>query len=220
MESTTREEFFERMQAEFPDKLICHFSSVKSYADWQYREDPTPYTPPDMICHCNNQDQLTGWVPNELRSDREGRRKSLILFGPTRFGKSLWARSLGKHAYFPGLFMLDDLDESCTYAIFDDIAEGFKGVPCIKYWFGGQKEFVLTDKYRSKRRVKWGKPSIYLSNDNPLDSVSPEDREWLQRNCTIVDATSYVAHANEGEGSPIIKDYMECEICTSNRNTS
>ena len=40
----------------------------------------------------------------------------------------MWARSLGSHAYFGGLFSLEEweIDENVDYAVFDDIQGGFQ----------------------------------------------------------------------------------------------
>ena len=49
------------------------------------------------------------------------RKKSLVLWGPTRMGKTLLARCFGKHSYFGGLFNLDQYDKTAEYAVFDDL---------------------------------------------------------------------------------------------------
>ena len=46
-------------------------------------------------------------------------RRSLVIFGGTRLGKTLWARSLGNHAYFGGLFSLDESLEDVENGIVD-----------------------------------------------------------------------------------------------------
>lgn len=48
-------------------------------------------------------------------------------------------------------------------------------------FLGAQQEFEVTDKYRKKITVKWGKPSIILSNNFP----DFKDRIWIQANCFI-----------------------------------
>ena len=44
------------------------------------------------------------------------------------------------------------------------------------------KEFETTDKYRRKMTVVWGKPSIYISNDDPRlhKDMTDDMRHWLQ----------------------------------------
>lgn len=119
-------------------------------------------------------------------------------------GKTVWARSLGKHAYFGGLFNLDEFNEQdCEYAIFDDIAGGFGYVPAYKNWMGGQFEFTVTDKYKHKRTVRgWARPTIWVCNLDPrLDAYKPGGRpdfEWMEENCDFVEVTRAIFHANRG----------------------
>ena len=111
--------------------------------------------------------------------------KSLILWGPTRTGKTLFARSLGRHSYFNLQFNLDSFSESSDYAVFDDIQGGFEFFHAYKGWLGAQKEFVITDKYKRKKTIKWGKPCIMLMNDDPA-GCAKADYEWLLGNCDII----------------------------------
>lgn len=87
------------------------------------------------------------------------------------------------------LFNSDDFDSSKRYTIFDDFDIDF--FPSWKPWFGAQRNFVITDKYRGKHTVKdWGKPLIWLCNAdyNPMNSskLRVGDRQWLQENCIFV----------------------------------
>jgi len=113
------------------------------------------------------------------------RRKSLILWGPSRMGKTIWARSLGKHAYFGGLFSLDESLEGVQYAVFDDLQGGFEFFHSYKFWLGHQREAYVTDKYRAKTRIEWGRPAIYVTNDYP-EGQKGVDWDWIQANCLIV----------------------------------
>lgn len=118
----------------------------------------------------------------------QARPKSLILWGPTRTGKTLFARSLGQHSYHATEFNLAAHSEEATYAVFDDLKEGLKtnGFD-YKAWLGGQHQFNCSDKYTKKRVIKWGKPSIYISNDDPLLTLrSDVNTDWIQNNCVIV----------------------------------
>ena len=83
---------------------------------------------------------------------------------------------------------MDAHSESSDYAIFDDIQGGFEFFHSYKGWLGAQKEFVITDKYRKKKTVKWGKPSIMLMNDDP-GGCAKADYDWLQGNCYIIHIT-------------------------------
>lgn len=120
----------------------------------------------------------------------------MVLFGPTRLGKTLWARSLGNHAYFGGLFSLDEPLDDVDYAVFDDMQGGLEFFHSYKFWLGAQKQFYATDKYKGKKLIDWGRPSIYLSNTNPLCDKNA-DVDWLVGNCEIVELeSSLISHAS------------------------
>ena len=44
-----------------------------------------------------------------------------MVWGPSRTGKTAWARSLGTHTYMNTYWAQDELDEGAQYIIFDDI---------------------------------------------------------------------------------------------------
>lgn len=78
-------------------------------------------------------------------------------------------------------FNLDDWDEDGDTLILDDF--NFAFVPHWKALFGAQKEHVVTDKYRKKRRVK-GKLLIWLCNEagDPLRTLSGTELDWYHAN--------------------------------------
>lgn len=85
--------------------------------------------------------------------------------------------------YFNSLFNLDDWNPDAEYIIFDDFPwDQLKR--WMKQFFGAQYEFVLTDKYRKKKTVKWGKPCIFLGNDDndPKMQATPLEWQWLEMN--------------------------------------
>lgn len=87
---------------------------------------------------------------------------------------------------------LDVWDSKATYLIIDDIKWEF--IPQKKSLFGGQLEFTLTDKYRKKRQIRWGKPCIYLFNpeDSPLPGLHGDELEWYMSNITYVYITNKI----------------------------
>lgn len=131
--------------------------------------------------------KFDGWLDAFKCLGEWTRPNSLILIGPSRSGKTEWARSLGKHMYFNNLLNLDDWDEESDYIILDDFSSDIlKYLPCWKCFFGGQKQFTLTDKYRGKRTVKWGKPMIWLSNEDLFKNLNIEHINFIKRNCTVI----------------------------------
>ena len=104
---------------------------------------------------------------------------------------------MGKHAYFGGLFNLDEFDqEEADYAVFDDINGGFGFFPSYKQWLGGQFEFTATDKYRHKQMITWGKACIYICNLDPRNEWykpgTTPDFTWMEENCTFYEVTHRV----------------------------
>lgn len=106
-------------------------------------------------------------------------------------GKTLLARSFGTHSYFGGLFNLDQFDNTAEYAVFDDLAGGMEFFHSYKQWMGGQMEFTVTDKYRHKKHIKFGKFTVYCSNTDPREDKGV-DVEWLEGNCIFVHVNSKV----------------------------
>lgn len=110
-----------------------------------------------------------------------------MVIGGSRLGKTEWARSLGVHNYWCGQFNMDGFREDVKYAVFDDFG-GFKFFPMWKCWMGAQKEFSMTDKYRKKATVKWGKASIWLCNpeDDPRVDLNQAQKAWFEANVKTV----------------------------------
>ena len=52
---------------------------------------------------------------------------------------------------------------------------------------GAQSDISISDKYQHKKTYPNGKPSIYLSNKDPLTTRKGRMyRDWLKGNCTFV----------------------------------
>lgn len=183
-----RDEFFNLCADLAPRALACSFPSLCKYADWKYRVDPRPYNTPDgYVFSTDGYPELDQWVQEDLVGHQPGRRgRSLVLIGPSRMGKTVWARSLSqKHVYFGGLFSLDEFVEDVDYAVFDDLQGGLEFFHAYKFWLGHQQQFFATDKYRSKKLIHWGKPAIYCSNTDPRADKGA-DADWLDANCLFV----------------------------------
>lgn len=111
----------------------------------------------------------------------EGRRgrKSLWLYGASRLGKTVLARSLGTHWYMNGAWNVEAYDDGASYGVLDDIPwesiqRYYKGI------MGCQIDVTVTDKYKKKSVIKGGKPVIVLSNELPTFSVA--EAAWLDAN--------------------------------------
>uniref|UniRef100_A0AAU6S5B5 Replication associated protein n=2 Tax=unclassified Gemykolovirus TaxID=2763233 RepID=A0AAU6S5B5_9VIRU len=185
----TREEFFDSAARLAPRQLACSFSQLTAYADWKYRVAEKLYETP--VGNFEVPIELQRWANENL--------EGLVLFGATRLGKTVWARSLGRHYYTAGLWDLAGFDESVEYAIFDDMVNGLRaGYFKYKDWMGGQFNFTVQDKYAKKKRVNWGKAAIYITNVDPRLDANAGDIEWdwMEENCTFYEVREPIFRAN------------------------
>lgn len=183
--ASTKELFFELALEADPKSFVLYHQNLETYAEKKYDQAALPphVTNPEYRPWILPQ-PLLEWTNQRLEPERP---KSLILCGGTRLGKTEWARSLGPHTYWNGLFDLSVLNPNSEYAIFDDF--DFNKFYSPKQWFGAQKVFTVTDKYRKKKTIQWGKPIIWLCNadQNPLaQDINMALREWLIENTFVV----------------------------------
>jgi len=171
-----KEDFLALVKEHDPCNFVLRYEQVINYAETNYKPPVPIYSP--KFTEFVVPTVLSNWVSDELRGSHD-RRKSLVLCSPSRFGKTQWARSLGEHAYFNTMVdFKPGWDNGIAYVIFDDFL--WEYVPNKKCFFGGQETFTLTDKYRKKQTVQWGRVLIYLCNELP-----PLD-DWYKANTVII----------------------------------
>ena len=109
---------------------------------------------------------------------------TLVIWGPSRMGKTQWARSLGVHDYMKGNMNPDGFTDTCAYRIFDDFND-MKKIDWRSY-IGGDP-FIITGKY-IKPRLVMPKPTIIISNYLP--KVEHNMFDWWISNtiCVHVDS--------------------------------
>lgn len=107
--------------------------------------------------------------------------------GPSRFGKTALARSIGRHWYMQGVWCIDNLsDEEHVYGVLDDIPwESLRFQ--YRSLLGCQKDVTYTDKYRAKKTFQMGYPVIVCTNELP--EFSNEEKNWLRVNVDFYDIT-------------------------------
>ncbi|EDR01461.1 uncharacterized protein LACBIDRAFT_333195 [Laccaria bicolor S238N-H82] len=181
LDAETAGDFTMRCTALDPKAYANNFSNLRIYMAHRYEKVQPRYI--SNYSHFPHLPQVvTDWVNYEMK--KHERPKALIIWGPSRTGKTEWARSLGPHSYHNFQMNGSEFDENkASYIVLDDIDPA--SFPQYKCWLGAQREFTLNEKYCKKRRVVWGGPAIWLSNSNPLD-YSSWDQNWLQANSVIV----------------------------------
>lgn len=183
--------FLDYMKKNHPGYYTNHYIPLREIANDNYGSKIKPFIPKYTVFN-NVPFACKAWVDNYLHNNELDRPLSLILVGETRTGKTAWARSLGRHMYFGEYFNLDCWDDDAEYAIFDDFDKEGKKLeeyfPQWKCWFGAQEEFTVTDKYRRKQSVKWGKPIIFITN-NEIE-CSSKTLDYIRKNSIRVNVYS------------------------------
>ena len=191
--SSTPEGFIRSLEQVRPRDSVVFSRSIKEFAFDRYRPPEQPYRPSfDPLPFINVPDAARQWAERYLEGESTGRPKSLCLVGPSRIGKTAWARSLGPHIYLNSYYTLDKFFKPGNYIVLDDIP--FERFPPWKAIVGCQEEFELTDKYKPKKTIKnWNKPCIICCNDDmypPSNTVKPFSRPmidfWEKNVITVV----------------------------------
>lgn len=96
-----------------------------------------------------------------------------------------------------GEVALRDMQDA-HYAILDDMRGGISFFPSWKEWLGCQQVITIKKLYRDPVQIKWGRPTIWLSNTDPRQQLSSqEDIHWLEANCQFVAMyDSIISHAS------------------------
>lgn len=172
--------FLELVKTHHPRDYVLNLEKLQYFAKFKYRTIITPYIPNPLNVFIipNN---LSDWDNQRRDGDRP---KSLWLCGNSRLGKTQWARTLGTHIYWNNQYNLDDWNTDAEYLVIDDIS--WKFVPAKKALLGAQLTFTLTDKYRKKVTLDWGKPVIYLCNKDMDVYHTCDESDWLRDNCTYI----------------------------------
>lgn len=125
-------------------------------------------------------DNFIDAVQSEPAGGRENLR-GMWFVGPSRFGKTSLARSLGKHWYMQCAWSVDNLDDNPQlYGVLDDLAWRGGLDRSYKALLGAQTDITLTDKYRAKKTFKFGHLVIVCSNELP--DFTEEEKNWLRVN--------------------------------------
>lgn len=178
---STQEEFLKKIREANPKDYIFQYERLLFFARHHFKTVVAPYVSP-YDDFPNVPDAVQQWESDEFLGSHP-RKKTLVLEGPSRIGKTAWARALGRHMYFNGCANFkDDWDDEAQYIIFDDFEWQF--IPNKKGFFGCQETFQITGKYMPIRTVQWGKPCIVLTN-KPL-AIPHEDIEWYRANCVFI----------------------------------
>jgi len=166
----------EIIRTALPSEYYRSFTNIR--AAMQYKIKPTVYNR-QLEFGWALPDAITNWLGTEFT--KVERAKCLVLVGPTRLGKTAWARSLGKHMFWRGQVNLGGWQQEASYIVIDDIP--WKFIPQKKSLLTQMGDITVTDKYVKKLDVCNDKPAIVLVNE--LDGFEEEQQYW-ERNTVVV----------------------------------
>lgn len=181
--SETYDDFMANASEIAPRDFVIQHANIEAFAKQKYAKAVKPYEP-EFTTFKFCQELHDWWCGSLAKPLTRDRKKSLVLRSPSKYGKTEWARSLGRHMYFNANTDFNDWDTEADYMVLDDIA--FRLIPNKKALFGCQKETTINAKYARKRTVKWGKPVIYLTNTALSNEDFGEDAPWWRENCTFI----------------------------------
>lgn len=143
----------------------------------------SPYVPIFEVRDFRPPQELVDWV----NSWQVSRTPCLFLIGPSKFGKTAWARSLCEpHTYWKGMVNLDEFNPASGVVIFDDFE--WKYMPSPKCWLTQAGQCTVTDKYRHKRTILVTMPAIYIANELP--DWTANERSYWSVNSKIVNVVA------------------------------
>lgn len=132
----------------------------------------------DNVEECLVPAQINDWVENEF--PKKSRARCLFVIGPSKLGKTHWARQLvAPHIYWKNMVNLDFWNPEARLIIFDDFDWEF--LPNPKGYLTQAGECTVTDKYRHKKTIVVNMPAIVLCNEMPKTKAGvclSQDNYW------------------------------------------
>lgn len=166
--SGTKEEALSIIGQGDPMTLWRHFKKINRNLDHIFQKPPEEYHSPFATFNAVPP-QLVQWATTNIRptDSRLDAPMSLILEGPTRTGKTCWARSLGSHNYYAGDMDLRHHNDNALYNVIDNVSPKYLEGKHWKQFIGSKRDWVSDIRYGKPKEVKGGIPSIVICNPGP-----------------------------------------------------
>ncbi|AAU29404.1 rep protein [Corchorus yellow vein virus - [Hoa Binh]] len=183
-----------------PKDYVLQYHNLNANLERIFAPPTTVYMPPFQTTTFNNvPEALTDWVTTNVADSaaRPFRPISIIIEGPSRTGKTLWARSLGPHNYLCGHLDLSPkvYSNNAWYNVIDDVDPHF--LKHMKEFMGAQRDWQSNCKYGKPIQIKGGIPTIFLCNPGPQSSYKEffeEEKnkainDWAKKNSIYITIT-------------------------------
>nr|ADZ96565.1 C1 [Sweet potato golden vein associated virus] len=189
------------IREKLPEKFIFQYHNLVSNLDRIFSPPPSVYSSPFSISSFNAvPDIISDWAAENVMDSaaRPDRPISIVIEGPSRIGKTVWARSLGPHNYLCGHLDLSPkvYSNSAWYNVIDDVNPQY--LKHFKEFMGAQKDWQSNCKYGKPVQIKGGIPTIFLCNPGEGSSFKlwldkPEQgalKNWATANAIFCDVQS------------------------------
>ncbi|AAX47545.1 AC1 [Merremia mosaic virus] len=215
LNAASAEEALQIIKEEQPQHFFLQHHNLVANATRIFQKSPEPWVPPFQLSSFTNvPDEMQEWADNYFgrgAAARADRPISIIIEGDSRTGKTMWARSLGKHNYLSGHLDFNGrvYSNDVEYNVIDDISPNYLKLKHWKELIGAQKDWQSNCKYGKPVQTKGGIPSIVLCN--PGEGASYKDfldkdenaslRAWTIHNAKFIFLNSplYQSTAQESE---------------------
>ncbi|ABG79572.1 replication-associated protein [Tomato yellow leaf curl Indonesia virus-[Lembang]] len=156
-----------------PKDYILQFHNLNTNLDKIFMTPQPVFTSPFLSSSFDQvPEELEEWVAENIvdPAARPLRPKSLVLQGDSRTGKTMWARSLGRHNYLCGHLDLNPrvYSNDAWYNVIDDVDPHY--LKHFKEFMGAQMDWQSNTKYGRPIQIKGGIPTIFLCNAGPTSS--------------------------------------------------
>nr|ADZ96679.1 C1 [Sweet potato leaf curl virus] len=189
------------IREKLPEKFIFQYHNLVSNLDRIFSPPPSVYSSPFSSSSFNAvPDIISDWAAENVMDSaaRPDRPISIVIEGPSRIGKTVWARSLGPHNYLCGHLDLSPkvYSNSAWYNVIDDVNPQY--LKHFKEFMGAQKDWQSNCKYGKPVQIKGGIPTIFLCNPGEGSSFKlwldkPEQgalKNWATANAIFCDVQS------------------------------
>ncbi|KAG5547278.1 hypothetical protein RHGRI_013075 [Rhododendron griersonianum] len=172
-----KQEALQIIKEKDPKSYVLQFHNINVNLDKIFQVPIPPYVSPYSPESFNQvPEQMLDWARNNIMNDaaRPDRPISIIIEGPSRIGKTKWARSLGPHNYLSGHLDLNSkvYSNDAYYNVIDDIAPHYLFLKHWKHFIGAQRDWQTNCKYGKPIQIKGGIPTIVLCNPDVQSSFS------------------------------------------------
>ncbi|CBY85120.1 Replication-associated protein [Sweet potato leaf curl Uganda virus-[Uganda:Kampala:2008]] len=201
LNASSKEAALQIIREKLPEKFIFQYHNLVSNLDRIFSPPPSVYSSPFSLSSFNNvPDIISEWAAENVMDSaaRPDRPISIVIEGPSRIGKTVWARSLGPHNYLCGHLDLSPkvYSNSAWYNVIDDVNPQY--LKHFKEFMGAQKDWQSNCKYGKPVQIKGGIPTIFLCNPGEGSSFKiwldkPEQealKNWATANAIFCDVQS------------------------------